>query len=91
MESVAEKFTGYISFHDNMDTGEDRDVFSKYSPNGYVPLLVLGCRYFRVGAGQRSGEEVESENLTALICKLTDNQPSEVCSEVEDLVNQITD
>ena len=89
MERVAEKFTDYISFHNNMDTDADMDIFSKYSLEGYVPALVLGCKYYRVGAGTQSGEEQETKDLTALICKLTDSQPADVCQQVEDLINQI--
>lgn len=79
VEEVAEKFTGFISFHNNMDSDEDMDVFSKYSPEGYVPALVLGCKYYRVGSGETIGEEEEAKVLTALICDLTENQPNDVC------------
>lgn len=88
MEAVAEKFEGYISFHNNMDSDADKDVFSKYSTGG-IPTLVFGCKYSRVGAGSQDGEELEAKNLTALICKLTNGQPSSICSEVQDLINQI--
>lgn len=88
IEGVAEKFGGQIAFHNNMDSQDDMDVFQKYSTGG-IPTLVLGCKYYRVGAGQQAGEEGEAENLTALICKLTDGQPAAVCSQVEDLINQV--
>lgn len=88
VEEVAEKFAGLISFHNNMDSEQDREVFAKYSPDGYIPCLVLGCQYFRVGAGTNFGEEQEAKILTALICDLTGGQPSTVCGEVQDLINQ---
>ena len=88
IEEVAAKFEGEISFHNNMDSDADRDIFSKYSTGG-IPTLVLGCKYYRVGAGTQSGEEKESQYLTALICKLTGNQPAETCAEVQDLIDQI--
>jgi len=88
IQKVADKFKKQISFHDNMDKEADSAVFQKYSTGG-VPTLVLGCKYFRVGSGENSGEEKELQNLTALICSLTGNQPAEVCQEVEGLVNQI--
>jgi thiol-disulfide isomerase/thioredoxin len=91
VENVTSKFDGYISFHDNMNTaGADGEVFSKYSP-GSIPTLVLGCNYYRVGAGVAIGEDQEAKVLTALICKLTDNKPAEVCNdpEIEALINQI--
>ncbi|GAI38261.1 unnamed protein product [marine sediment metagenome] len=62
-----------------MDPSADMDVFSKYSPEGYVPALVLGCKYYRVGSGEIIGEEEENKVLTALICDLTENQPNDVC------------
>lgn len=88
IEKVAAKFQENIDFHNNMDSENDSEVFSKYS-TGSIPTLVLGCKYYRVGSGERSGEEEETKNLTALICKLTDNKPADVCSQVQDLVNQI--
>ncbi len=88
MEAVALRFEEYIAFHNNMDSDADKDIFSKYSTGG-IPTLVFGCKYSRVGAGTQSGEELEAKNLTALICKLTDGQPADVCSRVQDLIDQI--
>lgn len=88
IEKVAEKFKGYITFHNNTGTEDDMDVFQKYSTGG-VPTLVLGCKYYRVGSGERAGEEEENRTLTALICKLTENEPKDICDEVKDLVEQI--
>jgi len=80
IREVAEKFGGLISFHDNMDSDADMDVFQRYS-TGSVPSIVLGCKYYRVGSGESLGMEEETEALTTLICELTNNQPSEVCQE----------
>lgn len=88
VEKVMEKFGDTVAFHDNMDVEADQDVFAKYSAGG-IPTMVIGCKYYRVGAGQEDGEEVEIDNLTALTCKLTGNQPEEVCNEVQELINQI--
>lgn len=88
IEGVAQKFGSDIVFHNNMDSNEDRDVFQKYSTGG-IPTLVLGCKYYRVGSGEIAGQEEETKNLTALICKLTDNKPADVCSQVQELINQI--
>lgn len=90
-EKVTAKFADQIALHDNMDTQDDIDVFQKYSQinRGGIPFLVLGCRYVRVGSGENAGEAGEEENLTALICKLTGGEPTEVCQEVADLVEQI--
>jgi thiol-disulfide isomerase/thioredoxin len=88
IEKVMAKFEGKAAFHNNMDSNEDMDVFSKYS-TGSIPTLVLGCKYYRIGSGQRAGEEEESNILTAIICKLTQNQPAEICDGVQELIDQI--
>ncbi len=83
MEEVAEKFGDKISFHNNMDTdgtNADKEVFGKYSTGG-IPTIVLGCKYYRVGSGESLGKEEEAGVLTDLICKLTDNKPSELCQK----------
>jgi len=88
--NVTAKFEGFISFHDNIDSTADQEIFDKYS-TGYIPTLVLGCKYYRVGAGKNMGEEQEAKVLTALICDLTDNKPVDVCTapEIADLINKI--
>jgi len=82
LSSVIEKFSDYVSFHDNMDSNSDSSVYSKYSEvnQGYVPFLVIGCKYVRVGSGEVAGEQSETETLTNLICSLTEGIPLDVCS-----------
>ena len=89
IKEVTEDFKDYISFHDNMDSEADFEIFQKYSTGG-IPSLVLGCKYYREGSGERSGKEEEKKTLTALICKLTENQPTDICDSVLDLINQIS-
>jgi len=88
--NVTSQFEGFISFHDNIDSTADEDIFAKYS-DGHIPTLVLGCKYYRVGAGANLGEEQETKVLTALICDLTGNKPIDVCTapEIVDLINKI--
>lgn len=88
LEAVAKKFEGYMSFHKNIDSNNDSEIFTKYSEGG-VPTIVVGCRYFRVGSGETLGAEEEKKVLTALICALTENKPSDTCNEVQDLIGQI--
>ena len=93
-EKVTAEFEGLIYLHNNMDELEtDREIFEKYSQinQGGIPFTVLGCRYARVGSGEGFGEEKEEGYLTALICKLTDGKPAEVCEGVADLIEQIED
>lgn len=87
-QKVVGKFGDLISYHENIDSETDSDIFQKYSTGG-IPTLVMGCKYYRVGSGETSGEEVETKNLTAIICKVTGNQPANVCDSVKDLVSQI--
>jgi len=88
VEEVVKNFEEEISFHNNMDKQEDMDIFQKYSTGG-IPTLVLGCKYYRVGSGESAGKEEERKNLTAILCKITDNKPNEICRGVEDLVKKI--
>lgn len=88
INGVTEKFEGLISYHENMNSEEDMDIFSKYSTGG-VPTIVIGCKYYRVGSGESIGEEQEADVLNALICSLTNNEPSDVCDTVKDLIGQI--
>lgn len=94
VKRVTAKFDDQIVFHDNMDQpGVDQEIWEQYREinRGAVPFLVLGCRYVRVGSGERAGEEAEEQSLTALICKLTDGQPESVCRQVEDLIEQVAE
>ena len=80
IEEVALSFGDVVIFHNNVNAGADEDVFNKYSSGG-VPTIVLGCKYYRVGSGESLGREKEAEVLTTLICKLTNNKPSELCQK----------
>ncbi len=88
--NVTAKFEGFISFHDNIDSTADEDIFAKYS-DGHIPTLVLGCKYYRVGAGASMGEDQEAKVLTALICDLTGNKPVDICTDpgIEEWINKI--
>jgi thiol-disulfide isomerase/thioredoxin len=83
IEAVAQSFGDAIVYKEEISTNSspfaDASVFSKYSPSGGVPVLVLGCKYSRVGSGESDGIDTEKANLTKLICELTNNQPSTVC------------
>jgi len=79
LKEVADQFGDSIIFKENIDTDADQDLFLKYSPQGSIPAIVVGCKYYRVGSGEGSGEETEKENLKKIICKATNNQPSSIC------------
>jgi thiol-disulfide isomerase/thioredoxin len=78
LKSVIAQFGDAISYHENIDSQTDIDVFNKYS-TGSVPTLVIGCKYYRIGSGEASGEEAEKTALKKIICTVTGNQPSSIC------------
>ncbi|HDS44780.1 MAG TPA: hypothetical protein ENN68_01570 [Methanomicrobia archaeon] len=91
--TVTSKFDGFIVLYDTMTAAAvDTGVFASYSPRGSIPTIVLGCTYYRIGAGINLGEEQEEKILTALICELTNGQPEPVCStpEIVALRDQLT-
>lgn len=73
IQKVTTKFGDKISFHDNMNEIIDKEIFAKYSDGG-VPVVVLGCRYYRLGSGEQMGEQKETEVLTNLIQQLIDQK-----------------
>jgi len=81
VKKVAAKFGNLIVFRNNMDKQNDMEVFQQYADinPGYIPFLVFGCKYARLGSGESEGEKQEEENLTKLICKLTNGKPETVC------------
>ena len=81
IQAVTAEFGDQISFHDLMDKQEEMEIFQKYIDinGGGIPFIVLGCKYVRVGSGERAGEETEKQALTQLICELTNNQPPQIC------------
>jgi len=93
LEKVVAKFGSVIAFHNNYDDKDsDREIIAKYASinKNSVPFIVIGCQYVKVGSGENIGQEKETEYLTALICKITDNKPASVCDLVKDTVDQIT-
>lgn len=97
VRKVADNFKGLIDYHENFDNREDEEVFSRYGEinPGYVPFLIFGCKYVRVGAGENLGateaesKKLEEEALTAILCKLTKSKPTSICSSLQDKIAQI--
>jgi len=78
LKSVIDQFGDAVSYHENIDSEKDMDIFSKYS-TGSVPTLVVGCKYYRVGSGEAAGEESEKTSLKKVICMATGNLPASIC------------
>jgi thiol-disulfide isomerase/thioredoxin len=82
IKAVADLFGDTISYHEKIDDfGTDQSVFAKYDVSGGVPAIVIGCKYYRVGAGENDGATTETANLIKHICDLTGNLPASVCSK----------
>lgn len=91
LDSVMEKFGDVVVFKDLVDSEEDMDIMLKYG-NGGIPMLVAGCNYVRTGANTDGSEEKNNQDIdiiSAHICKITNNNPAEVCDDLEELTNQI--
>lgn len=80
LEEVADKFKDNVVLKIRENTPEDQDVYNKFGKGG-VPLVVLGGKYYREGAGENLGEEKEKEYLTKYICELTGNIPEDICNK----------
>ena len=78
LQEVVDKFGDAVIYKQLEDSAEEQEVYSEYG-NGGVPLVILGGKYYREGAGEVVGEEKEKEVLTKYICELTGNQPESIC------------
>jgi thiol-disulfide isomerase/thioredoxin len=65
-------------------------LFNHYSPDGDIPVIIMGGKYFRIGSGESFGNETERKVLTAFMCKIT-GSPITDCSnpEIKALLSQI--
>ncbi len=91
LDSVIDKFGDSVVFKDIIDSEEGMDVMLQYG-DGSVPMLVVGCNYIRSGANTDGSEERNNQDIdtiSAHICKITNNNPAEVCGDLEELTNQI--
>lgn len=80
IEEVVAEFGDAIDYRKRYDGTTDVDVLLNYS-QGAVPTIIVGCKYYRTGAGQSLGEEGEKEALRAVFCRTTGGIPSSVCGE----------
>ncbi|MCK4326878.1 MAG: thioredoxin family protein [Candidatus Diapherotrites archaeon] len=82
---VSQKFPSVTTHIIEVDLEPDHPeiaTFKHYSPLGNIPIVILGGKYYRIGAGEALGEETEELLLTALFCKISGNEASD-CSEPE--------
>jgi len=67
IEEVIKSYGDKISFHENIDSEKDKDVFSKFNKEGGIPTIIIGCKYYRIGSGEADGADKEKENLKTVI------------------------
>ncbi len=81
--NVTAKFSGFIDVKvteiDLQQPTLEMEIFKHYSPDGKIPVIIIGGKYFRVGSGESIGQPMEENALTALLCKVT-NDPIAECS-----------
>jgi len=84
--NVTAKFSGFIDVKkteiDLEQPPIEMEIFKHYSPDGMIPVIVISGKYFRVGSGEAFGQETETNVLTAILCKVT-NDSIEECSSQE--------
>ena len=64
-----------VAYHYDVDTGDDlltsqketqltasaNNIYNEFSPEGYIPTFVFGCKYFRIGNGYESESNLAKE------------------------------
>jgi len=64
-----------IAYHWKLDTGDNTlteevetevpksevDLFSEFNPKSTIPTFVFGCRYYRIGTGYESQQDLDAE------------------------------
>ncbi len=64
---VAKTFGSKIAFKSSVDSDDNMDTFLRFNPNGSIPAIIIGCKYVRIGSGEGSGVEGDTQTLTTLI------------------------
>lgn len=69
----------------DVDTGgasaAEMELWKRYNPDGSIPTVVIGCKYYQVGSGETLGEQGEIDAIQDLACKaLGESAPAGVCS-----------
>ncbi len=92
--NVTAKFSGYIDVKvteiDLEQPTLEMEIFNHYSPDGKIPVVVIGGKYFRVGSGESLGQAEDENALTAILCKASGDPIAECSSqEIKALENQL--
>jgi thiol-disulfide isomerase/thioredoxin len=78
MDEVSSLFGDNINYHENFDGTTEADVLLKYG-NGAVPALIIGCKYYRIGSGEASTVEADTQAIKDVICRATGGIPASIC------------
>lgn len=97
IEPVMAKFKDAIVFKERINSQDDMAVFNQYKDinPGYIPFVLLGCKYARVGSGESGAAtkdeavKLEGDNLTAIVCKLTGGKPESVCGPLAEKTKEV--
>jgi thiol-disulfide isomerase/thioredoxin len=91
-EDITGMFEGHIDMKivmiDQNPDENDMATFKHYSPDGYIPVIIMGGKYYRIGAGESLGEDTERQVLTAFLCRIT-NTPNSVSECSDDAVKSL--
>ena len=52
-------------------TSTEEAIFTHFSAEGHIPLVLFNGKYYRVGSGEGLGEANDELTLTALMCEVT--------------------
>jgi hypothetical protein len=59
----------------------EQALWQRYNPDGSIPTIVVGCKYYQVGSGESLGEDGELAVIKKVICAaLGSDAPQGVCS-----------
>jgi|GEM_PF-1870746 len=58
----------------------DMAVYQKFNPDGSIPTIVIGCKYFQIGSGETLGEAGEIAVIKKAICASFGTNAPAVCA-----------
>jgi thiol-disulfide isomerase/thioredoxin len=67
VSEVAKSFGTRVSYHENIDNDKDQAVLDRFSPQGGIPVVIIGCKYFKIGSGETIGSDKEKAAIISLI------------------------
>ncbi len=78
----------YANLNDILNT-DILNLYNKYDEEQLIPFILIGCKYYRIGSGETAGIQEEINNLIAITCKITNNNPSDLCNMFDETISRI--